>query len=242
MTGLGERRANQPRRGRARPLTGDDVVEAGLRLLDERGLSGFTMRSLAEGLGTYPATVYWHVGNRAQLLARVVDRVLAEIEVPGPGRLAWQEWLASLAREYRRVMHRHPQVASLVGSQLLVSPPSMRLVETVLAVLAEAGISGPALAGAFNAFAGSVIGWVAVELCAAPADAAEGWQDDYARTVRGVQAAEYPVIAANLDHLAGQVIALRWQGGAQQPMDEGFEAALRMWIAGVAALRQGTGG
>lgn len=238
MTGPGEEKVNRPRTGPARPLTADDIVRAGLRLLDERGLAGFTMRSLAERLGTYPATVYWHVGNRARLLALVADRVLEEIEAPDAARLPWRDWLASLAREYRRVMHRHPNVAGLVGSQLVVSPPGMQLVETILAVLADAGFAGQALGGAFNAYAGSVIGWVAVELCSPPPDGAEGWQDDFARMVRGAPTAEYPVIAANVDHLADRVIALRWHGGSQRPMDEGFEAALRMWIAGVAELRR----
>jgi TetR/AcrR family transcriptional regulator, tetracycline repressor protein len=242
MTGPGAQKANPPRKGRSRPLSGDDVVRAGLQLLDEQGLAGLKMRSLAERLGTYPATVYWHVGNRARLLAQVVDLVLEEIEVPEAGRLAWPDWLAALAREYRRVMHRHPNVAGLVASQLVVSPPAIRLVETVLAVLAEAGMDGQALADAFNAYAGSVIGWVALELCSAPADAGEGWQDDFARTVRSVPAAEYPLIAANIDHLAGQAFALRWQGGSQRPMDEGFEAALRMWIAGLADLLPAPGG
>jgi hypothetical protein len=51
-------------------------------------------------------------------------------------------------------------------------------------------MGGHALAGAFNAYAGSVIGWVSVGLCAEPADAAEGWQDDYARTVRSASSAQ----------------------------------------------------
>jgi TetR/AcrR family transcriptional regulator, tetracycline repressor protein len=231
----------RPRRGRAGALAADDVVRAGLELLDERGLAGFTMRSLAERLGTYPATVYWHVGNRDQLLAAVVDRVLAGMVVPDASRMGWQDWLASLAREYRRVMHRHPNVAGLAAAQLLVSPPAMRLVEAVLGVLTGAGLEGQVLAGAYNAYVGSVVGWVSVELGAAPADSDQSWQDNFARSVRGVRAEEYPVIAANLDHLAGTSIALRWQGGSQRPMDAAFETALRVWVAGIADLT-GTAG
>jgi TetR/AcrR family transcriptional regulator, tetracycline repressor protein len=231
----------RPRRGRPGSLAADDVVRAGLELLDERGLAGFTMRSLAERLGTYPATVYWHVGNRDKLLAAVVDQVLAGMEVPDASRMGWQDWLESLAREYRRVMHRHPNVAGLAAAQLLVSPPAMRLVEAVVAVLAGAGLEGQVLAGAYNAYVGSVVGWVSVELCAAPTDSDQSWQDNFARSVRGVRAVEYPVIAANLDYLAGTSIALRWQGGSQRPMDAAFETALRVWVAGIADLT-GTAG
>jgi AcrR family transcriptional regulator len=67
--------------GLDRPLTPDQVIEAGLNLLDEVGIPSFSTRALAERLGTYPATLYWHVGNRSRLLAAIVDRALSELEL-----------------------------------------------------------------------------------------------------------------------------------------------------------------
>ncbi len=78
-----------------RPLTRDQIVEAGLSLLDEFGMTGFSTRALAERLGTYPATLYWHVGNRARLLAAIVDRVLSELELLEPGSVPWQRHRAA---------------------------------------------------------------------------------------------------------------------------------------------------
>ena len=46
-----------------RALNTEEVVRTALALLDEVGLRGFTMRALAGRLGTYPATIYWHVGT-----------------------------------------------------------------------------------------------------------------------------------------------------------------------------------
>lgn len=241
MDGAG-RRGGRRRALPARPLTPRDVVRAALEVLDRRGLAGFTMRAVADRLGAYPATVYWHVGNRERLLAAMVDHALAGIDLPDPRGTPWQEWLAALAREYRRAMRRHPVLAGLAASQLLVGPPTLRLVETLLEVLAGAGFAGAALARAYNAYVGSVVGWVAVEMCSPPADADEGWQRDFEQTVRSLPASEYPVIAANLGHLAGSAVALRWEGGADRPMDAAFEAALRVWLAGLEALRGEAGG
>jgi len=92
-------------------LTPDQIVGCGLELVDEVGLSGFTTRALAERLGTYPATLYWHVGNRSQLLAAIVDRAIGEVAVEPPGSVDWQEWLRRGARSYRAVLHRHPNLA-----------------------------------------------------------------------------------------------------------------------------------
>src|SRR5260370_41712619 len=67
------------RRGRpttaASPFSRAIVVDAALALIDEAGLEALTMRALSERLGTFPATVYWHVGNRDELLLHVTDRV-----------------------------------------------------------------------------------------------------------------------------------------------------------------------
>lgn len=219
----------------ARPLTPEQVIDAGLELLDEVGLSRFTARALAQRLGTYPATLYWHVGNQSQLFAAIVDRVLGEIEVIDPHSVPWQQWLHQAAVEYRRVLHRHPNVGPLVGSELAVSAPATWLVERVLSVLDGAGFRGDALAHAFNTYVGSLVGWVSVELSALPLDVEENWSEAFESAVRTLPAQEFPVIAANLDHVADAVISLRWHSGAERPLDASFEAALDAWITGLAS-------
>ena len=212
----------------------DDVITAGLGLLDDVGLPGFTMRALADRLDTYPATVYWHVGNRDRVLALVVERALGELVVPDLEPLGWRAWLTAVAREYRRVLHAHPNVAALVASQVLVSPPTLGLVEAVLAVLAQAGFRGERLAHAYNTIVGSLVGWVSVELAVAPAGP-DPWQDEFARTIHALDPASHPTITANLAVLEDSVIALRWHGGQERPLDGAFEGTLKAWIDGLVA-------
>jgi AcrR family transcriptional regulator len=53
------------------------------------------MRKLATELGVAPTAIYWHVGNKSELLNQLVDRLIAEMGVPQPKgdgpleRLAW---------------------------------------------------------------------------------------------------------------------------------------------------------
>jgi TetR/AcrR family transcriptional regulator, tetracycline repressor protein len=216
-------------------LTPGDVVTAGVELLDEVGLAGFTTRALADRLGTYPATLYWHVGNRSRVLAAIVERVLGEMNVEDPRSAGWREWLHHASAEYRRVVHAHPHLAPILVSQLVVNAPATRLVETVLAVLDGAGFRGKDLAWAFNAYVGSLVGWVSAELAASPPDMGEDWQDAFASTVLSLPATEFPVIAANREQLADSVLTLRWHGGAERPLDSSFEATVEMWIDGLAA-------
>jgi TetR/AcrR family tetracycline transcriptional repressor len=231
---MGARRKDAASRRARRPLTPSAVVAAGVGLLDEVGLAGFTTRALADRLGTYPATLYWHVGNRSQLLAAIAEHVLGEIDVGNPESVGWKEWLRQASREYRRVVHAHPNLAPVLVSQLVVNAPATRLVEIVLSVLQSAGFAGERLASAFNAYVGSLVGWVSVELAASPPDIGEDWREAFASAVLSLPADEFPVITANQEYLADAVFTLRWHGGAERPLDASFEAAVDMWIEGLA--------
>ena len=229
--------ANRTRRAAraAAPLTASDVVGAALALIDEVGVAGFTMRALAARLETYPATLYWHVGNRNEILARVLQSVMSEMQVPPPNSMAWDEWLAHVAREYRTALHRHPNTAVLALYPLDASPDFL---EAMLTALSRGGFHGESLAHAFNAIVGSVAGWVAVELSAAGGESDQQWQDDFERRVRGVSADGHPTITANLDYLADETFTLRWHGGAEKPLDRSFDAAVSVWIDGLRAFRR----
>jgi TetR/AcrR family transcriptional regulator, tetracycline repressor protein len=217
-----------------RLLDQDQVVTVALGLLDEVGLDGFTMRALAERLGAFPNTVYWHVGNRDRVLALVVDKALSHITVPAPTQVDWQDWLTLAAHEYRRVLHAHPNTAALVASHVLVSPPTLGLVEAVLSVLSSAGYTGAALTHAYNAFVGSLVGWVSVELATTQQEP-DGWQTEFARTLASLDPVQYPTISSHHDQLADQAIALRWHGGSERPLHDSFDAAVSIWLDGLVA-------
>jgi AcrR family transcriptional regulator len=133
------RRPESRRAGRA-PLSREAIVDAAITLLDREGLDGFSMRSLADELGTGPATLYWHVRGRSELLTMVIDRVIAEVEVPEPEPERWQDQVKELGREMRRTMGRHRDVARLTFGQIPVGPNATIVSERTLAILRSAGL------------------------------------------------------------------------------------------------------
>ena len=66
-----------PARAR-QPLTREDLVRAGLEVLDEAGIDGLTMRSVAARLGVQSASLYWHVRDKDELLALIADAICAD--------------------------------------------------------------------------------------------------------------------------------------------------------------------
>jgi AcrR family transcriptional regulator len=127
-------------RSRRTPLTRDAIVDAALSVLDREGYDGFSMRAVAEELGTGPASLYWHVKNKDELLNLVIDRVAGELEVPDPDPGQWQVQVKDLARQMRAMYHRHPGVARITLGRIPVGPNVMETNERILAILRASGL------------------------------------------------------------------------------------------------------
>src|SRR5438270_3832404 len=91
--------------GRPR-LSRERVVQAALSVADAGGLGSLTIRSLAQELGVKPMSVYYHVANKDEILAALVDIVFSEIQLPVPGR-NWRSEMRTRAASARQVLARH---------------------------------------------------------------------------------------------------------------------------------------
>jgi TetR/AcrR family tetracycline transcriptional repressor len=128
-------------RGRGHPVIDREVmVETALRLLDEVGLEGLSMRRLAERLGVKAASLYWHVRNKRELLGLLADEICAGVQEPGPD-LPWREKLETLVRENRRVLLLHRDAARILAGTVPSGPNRLRLAEIMLGTLLGAGFS-----------------------------------------------------------------------------------------------------
>ncbi|CAM3251797.1 TetR/AcrR family transcriptional regulator [Tsukamurella hominis] len=64
-----------PRRGRPPSITRERIVERALVVLDEAGVDGLTMKSLAADLGVTTMALYRHVDDKENLLALALDAI-----------------------------------------------------------------------------------------------------------------------------------------------------------------------
>jgi AcrR family transcriptional regulator len=147
-------RKSKRKRGEAwPPLDREAVVGAAVRVLDREGIEGLSMRRVAEELGTGPASLYWHVRNKEELLDLVLDQVIGEIHLPAPDPSRWQEQGKAFMREARTVLQRHPGAARLTLGRIPTGPNALRAAEWQLALLRGAGIPDRVAA-----FAGDLFG------------------------------------------------------------------------------------
>jgi TetR/AcrR family transcriptional regulator, tetracycline repressor protein len=216
-----------------RSLSRPEIVNAALLYVDEHGLDALTMRALAKEIGVYPTALYWHIGTKAQLVAAVTTTVLDDILLPADHGMAWDDWLAEVARLCRQALHRHPNLSPVIGSQLVVTTAALPLVERVLSVLERAGFTGRELVDVYNAVAGFILGWVSLELSSGPLDVEDDWQDEYAGQLRSVSPNAFPTMTRNMELVANNAFLTRWDSGRVRPMDRSFEASLELLLLGL---------
>src|SRR5687767_8219385 len=118
------------------PLTRDAIVEAALVLLERDGLQGLSMRRLAQELGSGAASLYWHVGDKEELLNLLLDRIVGETPVPEPDPENWQGTVKELARGIRKHLSQRRDAAQISLGRVPAGPHSLPILERNLAVLA----------------------------------------------------------------------------------------------------------
>src|SRR3954453_11578537 len=171
-------RARSKPRAAPPAMSKERVVEAALALIDAQGVDGVSMRGLAEALGVYPTAIYWYVENRNALLAEVVGHALRDVAPEWRGD-DWQAWLKNLFRRYRAAVQRHPNIAPLIGAQLVSNAGAgAAFIDRILTVLTAAGFSGDHLVHAYNAVIAVQVGFVTLEFAPAPKEDRESCAAD----------------------------------------------------------------
>jgi AcrR family transcriptional regulator len=137
-----EARSVVSRRGGAakQPLSRDLVVDTALELLTRDGLEGMSLRKVAAVLDTGAASLYVYVKDLQELEALVLDRALAHVRTGVARQKPWRERLNAVLGSYARVLLGTPGLAQLAMRTIAAGPNALRLVETILEVLEQAGV------------------------------------------------------------------------------------------------------
>jgi TetR/AcrR family tetracycline transcriptional repressor len=216
-----------------RPLNRETIIAAALAEIDRGGLDGFSLRNLAKALGVFPTAVSWYVSSRSQLLAEVAHKVLEDIVPPG-FHDSWQGYLREFMHRFRQAIRAHPNVAPLIGTQLVANPTvDLEFVERLLAALAHAGLSGVRLVAAYNAVIAAAVGFTTQEFAPIPAEGTADWQQEIRNRLKDVPSTRYPLLAKNMKLLGNKAFTLRWQNGTDAPLDASFTSFVDIFVAGL---------
>ena len=167
------RTAGVQRSWRYGELSRDHVVQAALEIVAREGLSGLSMRKLADELGISSMNAYYHVPSKKALLDLVGDAVIGQVPDP-PSDLDWDEQVRAFFDEGRRVLLRYPGVANHLLARTTAHPNEVRLYRTLTGLLTDAGFTRQASDRAQRVMAYLLFGAVTSELATAEAGDDEG--------------------------------------------------------------------
>ncbi|WP_328537910.1 TetR/AcrR family transcriptional regulator [Streptomyces sp. NBC_00344] len=234
-----EGKAARPRRtDQPAGLDLEKITAATVRLLDSEGLSKFSMRRLAAGLGVTAMSVYWYVDTKDDLLELALDSVMGELSVPALEDTGqWREQLRQLASGYRGLLVQHPWVSPLIGEFLNIGPHSMVFSTAVQRVMRSSGLPLRGQTGGLSAVFQFVYGFGTVEGHFRDRCRRAGMsQDEYFRQAMGT-ISEQPGLRETFEE-AQDVMDARGGDTVEEMRERDFRFALDLLIAGIEAKRE----
>lgn len=217
-------------------LNREAVLAAALELIDQNGVEGFSVRDLARKLGVFPTAVYWYVESRNALISGAVSLVMKDIRPPKASG-NWQDELRGLFRRYRLAVRRHPNVAIVLGAQLVSNEsPDAAFIDAILALLEAAGFEDGGLVHAYNVVIAAMVGFVTMELATGPSEDPQGWAYAHESHMQSVSAADHPALARHLPRLMKNAFIVRSSSGIEHPLDTSFEAWVKVCLHGLTVL------
>lgn len=90
-----------PEEEKQRGLTRERLVDAALALINDEGLEGLSMRSLAERLDVKASSLYWHVRDRRELLELLAESILDGVGRPKRAG-SWRHGVLAIGEALRR--------------------------------------------------------------------------------------------------------------------------------------------
>jgi AcrR family transcriptional regulator len=142
------------------------VLEQAIAVADRNGIEALSMRKLGQALGVEAMSLYKHVGNKAELVAAMVDSVIEQFELPDD-EPAWDVAIRRCAVRAHDLLieHRWACGLALVPSDFRrVGGPRVRYMEWLLRRLREAGFSQDLAYSAYHTLDSHIFGFTLWQL------------------------------------------------------------------------------
>lgn len=116
------------------------ILDAALRLAQNRTYDAVTVRKLGAELGADPTAIYRHFRDKDELVAAIVDHMLRVALEEMPKQQDWRESLRVFASESARVMVEYPSIGALASGVTTEGPGEFAVIEFILECFTQAGL------------------------------------------------------------------------------------------------------
>jgi AcrR family transcriptional regulator len=148
------------------------IARAAVALVDRDGLDRFGVRRLAQELEVDPMSIYHHIKGKAALLDAMSEAVLVEMMADaGDPPAGWAETARWIARHYRDLAYRHPEVFPLLVTRAQTTPVALSALDGLIAAMRTAGLPDRVVADAPMTLFGFLNGYLLAVLNGQPGTA-----------------------------------------------------------------------
>jgi AcrR family transcriptional regulator len=202
------------------PISRELVLDTALRLANEQGVDGLTMRALAAELNIEAPSLYKHVANKNEILDGMCELIYGQVTVEPTGP-EWDQRLKTYARAFRSALLANRNLVGTLATRPVNTEASMLLVEVSLQEFTNAGLDPETSRRLLNIAVSTIIGHVLAEVGSPAPGAAEFDQLEKFRATLDPDL--FPLSRATV---------------AETPVDRDaeFELALDVLVAGVSTL------
>ncbi|MGI5470517.1 TetR/AcrR family transcriptional regulator C-terminal domain-containing protein [Streptomyces sp. CA-132043] len=211
------------------------VVDTALRLLNEVGLDGLTLRRIAKELNVQAPALYWHFKNKQELLDEMATemfrRMAAEFAGAPPGGpdAVWQDMLRTSCRTLRRTLLGYRDGGKVFSGTRMTDDSYAAPMDALLRALTGVGFTLGEAAHAWWAAYNFTIGLVIEEQSVFPEP---GPPEE-----RGPESRDPAYDLGDRERRLGDRYPLAAAVGQEffGDFDRAFEAGLRIVVAGIEA-------
>ena len=184
------------RRQPREPLTRDRIVRAGLEIADTSGVDAVTMRRVGQELGFEAMSLYRHVANKDDLLAGMLDVVLAEWDAPSESE-PWAQAVRASALSVHDALRRHPWAARLLMTPGHLRPARLGYMDRLLGTLRRGGFDADTTYHVYHLLDGHIFGFSLWEIAYTSAESVD--EEVVARFIASVPWEDYPHLTEHRD-------------------------------------------
>ncbi|MEO3892304.1 TetR/AcrR family transcriptional regulator [Nonomuraea sp. B5E05] len=150
---------------RGTPLTLEEISSTALRLIDEGGVEGLSMRKLAAELDVNPMSLYHHVASKDALIRLICATIQQRVDLPPDDGTPWQGQLRTLALAYHRHARSHPAMWTYLHAHPeIIEDRTLVIWATLYRILRQAGVPEPELRRTSDVLHAFVTGLITAEI------------------------------------------------------------------------------
>ena len=209
-------------------LERDQIVRTALRLLNEVGLEGLTLRRIATELQVQAPALYWHFRNKQALLDEMATTIMRDHLQAGdltpPGNQSSREILSRYAHTLRRMLLAYRDGARMFSGTAVTDASVFAGMEDNLRQMTGAGYSLEMAIIAGTTIYAFVIGFTIEEQAVFPLPGQRAEQYDLDARAKRIDRETYP-----LSHAAGHIVL--------GSFDMRFERGVDIIVTGLEASR-----